>query len=187
MHPAFLDAGEKPFEFGYSIVDPTTPDRVAEDAQRIRFTSRGMVQLSTIVDAWSPEAQTYDIGRRCLTAILAEPGWTVRILTKNAAIVRDFDIIEQHRDRVLVGLSLTATPAKSDRMLIVEPYASPITERLAALDEAHRRGLRTYAMLCPVLPTIADGARDIDELVDLALAFGAEEFFVEPEMREAAD
>lgn len=42
-------------------------------------------------------------------AILAQPGWTVRILTKNAAVTRDFDLIERYRDRVLVGLSTTGT------------------------------------------------------------------------------
>ena len=71
---------------------------------------RGLVQICTTVDAWSPEAQQHHLGRRCLEAILAEPGWTVRILTKNAAVSEDFDLIKKHRDRVLVGLSLTATP-----------------------------------------------------------------------------
>ena len=67
---------------------------------------RGLVQLCTTVDAWAPEAQDYNLGRRCLEALLAEPGWTVRILTKNAAVSKDFDLIERHRDRVMVGISL---------------------------------------------------------------------------------
>jgi DNA repair photolyase len=111
MHPSFRDVGENPFEYGYAIVDPGTPERVAWDAAAIR--NRGLIQLCTTVDAWSPEAQRYDLGRRCLHAILSQPGWTVRILTKNAAVSDDFDLIERHRDRVLVGLSLTATGDKS--------------------------------------------------------------------------
>jgi DNA repair photolyase len=101
-------------------------------------------------------------------------------LTKNAAVQKDFDLIEQHRDRVLVGLSLTATPANSAVMQVVEPDASPVTERLEALREAHRRGLRTYAMLCPLLPGVADSAAEVGTLVEAAVGFGAEEFFVEP-------
>jgi len=80
---------------------------VAADARRIK--NRGLVQLCTVVDAWAPEAQQHQLGRRCLEAILAQPGWTVRILTKNAAVTRDFDLIERYRDRVLVGLSTTGT------------------------------------------------------------------------------
>ena len=126
MHPSFKAAGRSPFEQGYAIIDPDTPDRVLRDARRIR--SRGLVQLCTTVDAWSPEAQQYDLGRRCLGAILSEPGWTVRILTKNAAVVRDYELIARHRERVLVGLSITAPADKADLIAALEPHASPIPE-----------------------------------------------------------
>ena len=91
-HKAFKILGESPFESNYAIVDPDAPHRVAQDACSKR--QRGLIQLCTIVDAWSPEAQQYQLGRRCLEAILSQPGWTVRILTKNAAIKNDFDIID---------------------------------------------------------------------------------------------
>jgi DNA repair photolyase len=178
MHRSFREHGEDPFGFGYSIVDPTTPDRLARDARRIR--RRGMVQLCTVVDAWSPEAQTHSLGRRCLEAILAEPGWTVRILTKNAAVERDFDLIENHRDRVLVGLSITALRAKEGAIGVLEPNASAILERMDSLAKAARRGLRTYAMFCPLLPGISDSPDQVDELVRFAVSAKAEEVFVEP-------
>jgi DNA repair photolyase len=178
MHPSFKAAGENPFDLGFAIVDPDTPARVARDAARLK--QRGLVQLCTTVDAWAPEAQQYGIGRKCLQAILSEPGWTVRILTKNAAVVNDFDLIDKHRDRVLVGLSLTAPRSKSSIMTAIGPNASRIEERMAVLAEAHRRGLRTYGMLCPLLPGISDAPGDIDELIRFVLSCGAEEVFVEP-------
>jgi len=178
MHLSFKIAGENPYAIGYAIVDPDTPTRVARDATTIN--ARGLIQLCTTVDAWSPEAQGHDLGRRCLDAILSQPGWTVRILTKNAAVVRDFDLIERHRNRILVGLSLTATEERSDVIAVVEPNASPIRERMAALREAHERGLRTYGMLCPLLPGIADDPVSVDRLIDFVLGCGAEEIFVEP-------
>jgi DNA repair photolyase len=184
-HRVFKSIGRSPHDNTYAIVDPDTPDRVAHDAKRIQ--KRGMIQLSTIVDAWAPEAQKYDIGRRCLEAILKEPGWSVRILTKNAAMREDFDIIHKHADRVLVGLSITAIPAKEDIVGVIEPHASSITERIAVLEEAHSRGIRTYAMFCPLLPGIADSPDDIQDLVHLANMIGAEEIFVEalnPHRRE---
>lgn len=131
MHPAFKKHKRKPFRTGYSIVDSGIAEKVAKDAKG--HGKRGLVQLCTAMDAWSPEAQAHDLGRRCLQAILAEPDWTVRILTKNAAVVRDFDIIRKYKDRVLVGLSLTGTPDRQDVLSVIEPYASPISERLAAM------------------------------------------------------
>jgi len=178
MHKGFKECGESPFGSGFSIVDPGTPDRVARDAKKTR--NRGLIQLCTVVDAWAPEAQQHQIGRRCLQAILSQPSWSVRILTKNTAVRDDFDLIKEHRDRVLVGLSLTATPEKADVMQIIEPNASSNRDRVLAMVEATARGLRTYGMLCPLLPGIADAPDQIDRLVKLAVEFGAEEVFVEP-------
>jgi DNA repair photolyase len=177
-HPAFRALGLNPFEHGYSIVDPTTPERIARDAARIR--ERGLIQLCTLSDAWSPEAQQHKLGRACLQAILSQPDWSVRILTKNAAIRSDFDLIATHRDRVLVGLSITATPEKSHVISITEANASSIEERMNALATASLAGLRTYAMFCPLLPGIADSPERIDQLVKFATACRVEEVFVEP-------
>ena len=178
MHQAHKDAGVSAFEYkSVAIVDPHIDDAVRHDAKAMR--RRGMVQLCTIVDAWAPEGVMYDLGRKCLEAILAEPGWTVRILTKNVAVMKDFDVVQRYRDRVLVGISITGTPNKSDVIQAIEPFASPIPERIAAMKEAHRLGLRTYAMFCPLLPGISDGPDQIDELIQTALEFGAEEVFIE--------
>jgi len=178
MHPEFAAINRSAFDGGYAIVDPETPNRVARDARRIR--RLGCVQLCTLTDAWAPEAQVHDLGRRCLEAILNEPGWTVRILTKNSAVLRDVDLIDRHRDRVVVGLSLTGLPDAQSAISVLEPHASPITERIEALREAHQRGLRTYGMLCPLLPLIADDPGSVERLVELCLEVGAEEIFAEP-------
>lgn len=61
MHPSFKVAGEKPFDLGYAIVDPSMPDRVARDAEVIKPANRGLVQLCTTMDAWAPEAQAHDV------------------------------------------------------------------------------------------------------------------------------
>jgi DNA repair photolyase len=178
MHPSFRAVWEDPFGHGFSIVDPTIVERVARDAQRIQ--ERGLIQLCTTVDAWAPEAQHLNLGRRILEAVLPNPGWTVRILTKNAAVRNDFDLIEKYRDRVLVGLSITTTPDKEAIINILEPNASPIRDRMAAMSEAKARGLRTYAMFCPLFPKVSDSPEQLDQLVTAAVSWGAEEIFVEP-------
>jgi DNA repair photolyase len=180
MHPSFKEAGEKPFDMGYAIVDPSMSDRVARDAETIKPEKRGLVQLCTTTDAWAPESQAHDLGRRCLQAILRQPGWSVRILTKNAAVANGFDLVAEHRARVLVGISLTAPPSKAGIIKVVEPNASTIQERVAALEMAKSLGLRTYAMLCPLLPGVADDLESIAELVQIGIDTGAEEFFAEP-------
>jgi len=176
-HKAFQDLRESPFKHGYAIVDSELPAKLTTESKRIR--KRGVVQLCTTVDAWCPAAQQYDLGRRCLEALLSEPGWIVRILTKNVAVARDFDLIEKHRDRVLVGLSLTGVASKDPLLAAIEPNASLVSERMAALREAHQRGLRTYGMLCPLMPGIANAPEDIESLVSFLQCCGVEEVFSE--------
>jgi len=178
MHPSFKEAGEDPFGNGYGLIDPHIALKVAQDAKNIA--NRGLVQLCTYSDAWSPLTQQYNLGRNCLEAVLNEPGWSVRVLSKNAAVARDFDVIARHRERVVVGISMTA-PAKGKGVIkVIEPNASLITERMDAMLKAHDLGLRTYAMLCPLLPGIAADLGAITELVDFAIYTGAEEIFAEP-------
>jgi len=176
-HKAFKELRLNPFDNSYAIVDYKTPHRVARDARLKQ--KRGLIQLCTIVDAWSPEAQQYDLGRKCLKVILKEQNWAVRILTKNSAIKKDFDLIEKYKDRVLVGLSITATFDKGDIIKVIEPNASSIGERIEVLKEAKTRGFRTYSMFCPILPGIADSPSQINELIKLSVDIGAEEIFAE--------
>jgi len=177
-HKALKELGVNPFENNYAIVDPDTLVRVARDAASKR--ERGLVELCTLVDAWSLEAQNYDLGRRCLEAILSQPGWTVRILTKNVAVAKDFDVIDKYKSRVLFGMSITAVPDRNTAMAAVEPHASLNSERISLLRGAHKRCFRTYAMFCPLLPEISDGSWQIDELISIAADCEAEEIFVEP-------
>jgi hypothetical protein len=172
MHRFFKAAGENPFDRGYAIVDPTVPERVAHDARTIKLENRGMVQLCTTTDAWSPEAQEYDLGRKCLEAILSQPGWSVRILTKSAAVAKNYNVIRQHRDRVLVGLSLTAPPNKAQIMRVVEPYASIIPERVrhschqqAVGRRQSRAGPRYTHIGCGSKTTRAEGGTNTGDLV----------------------
>jgi DNA repair photolyase len=59
------------------------------------------------------------------------------------------DIIRDARD-FEAGLSVT-TADDAVRKLF-EPNAPPIEDRIAALDTLHSAGIRTYAMIAPVLP-----------------------------------
>ena len=177
MHPSFKEAKRDPFGFGYAIIDPDKPEKVAKNAKS--FKDRGMIELCTTTDAYAKSARKNNLGRKCLEAVLNEDGWSVRILTKNHEVENDFNYIKKYKDRVIVGLSITATPDKSDIMQVVEKNASTIKDRMRVLRKAHRQGLRTFAMFCPLLPGIADSPKQIDKFIQFAEDIGAEEIFSE--------
>lgn len=158
----------KAFQAGIAVVDPDTPNRLDAEARRLK--SSDTVMFCTYTDGWSPEAQKYQLGRRCLQKILTISSCKVRILTKNAAVQNDFDLIEQYADRVELSLSLTAPPSKNSIIGILEPNASPIEARIDVLQAAKRMGIRIYGILCPCLPGVADTSGEFGELLDILLS-----------------
>jgi len=116
--------------------------------KEIKKKKRAEVWVSGVCDPYQPLEAKYRLTRQCLE-ILAQNNWPVIIQTRSPLVLRDMDIIKDARD-FEVGLSVT-TADDAIRKLF-EPDAPPIEDRIAALDTLHRAGIRTYAMVAPVLP-----------------------------------
>ena len=108
----------------------------------------GNVWVSGVCDPYQPLEAKYQLTRRCL-AILAEHKWPVVVQTRSPLVLRDIDILKNAKN-FEVGFSIT-TADDSIRKLF-EPHAPPIKDRIAALDALHKAGIRTYAMIAPMLP-----------------------------------
>jgi DNA repair photolyase len=109
---------------------------------------RGNVILSSVTDPYQHIETEYSLTRACLVALLKHD-FPVQILTKSPLVVRDMDVIGRFSD-IEVGLTVTTD---DDRIRqIFEPKAPSIDERLRALRTIHKRGIRTYAFIGPVLP-----------------------------------
>jgi DNA repair photolyase len=166
------------FQAGIAVVDPETPDRIAKSARRLK--SSDTVMFCTSTDGWSPEAQSFQLGRKCLVQLLEKSKCNVRILTKNTAVRKDFDLLKRHADRIELSLSLTAPPSKSRVMRILEPNASPIEDRIETLREAADIGIPVYGIFCPCLPGIADTAENFGKLLDIVLPLEPTAIWSEP-------
>jgi len=118
----------------------------------------GTVWISGVCDPFQPLEAKYRLTRKCLE-ILVDHDWNVVIQTRSPLVLRDLDIIRKAKN-IEVGFSI-ATADESIRS-IFEPEAPPLQERLEALDELHRSGIRTYAMVAPLLP----GAEPLPEALD---------------------
>ena len=109
---------------------------------------RAKVWMSGVCDPYQPLEEKYRLTRQCLE-ILAENGWPVVIQTRSPLVLRDMDIIRNARD---FEVGLTVTTADDEIRKLFEPDTPPIEDMIAALDTLHRAGIRTYAMIAPVLP-----------------------------------
>ena len=70
-HAAFKDLGKQSLR--HWLLHCGSQHRGQGGRRRQAATGRGLVQVCTTVDAWAPEAQELDLGRRCLEAILPNP------------------------------------------------------------------------------------------------------------------
>ena len=168
----------KAFQAGIAVVDPDTPGRIALQAHRLKPTDT--VMFCTYTDGWSPEAQKFQLGRKCLQEVLTTSRCMVRILTKNAAVRDDFDLMQQYADRVELSLSLTAPPSKNSIVRVLEPNASPIEARIEVLQAAKRMGIPVYGILCPCLPGVANTSGAFGELLDIMLSLEPTAIWTEP-------
>jgi DNA repair photolyase len=121
------------------------PELLAREIKRKRM---GRVWVSGVCDPYQAAEKKYKLTLRCLE-ILLENQWPVTIQTKSSLVLRDIDILEKFRD-IEVGFSITTADEKIRK--IFEPGASPIKERIRALDVLHSREIQTFVMIAPILP-----------------------------------
>lgn len=109
---------------------------------------RGTVWVSSVCDCYQPLETRYRLTRRCLEE-LAAVQFPVSVQTKSVLALRDLDVFERFRDLVV---TFTITTDDEEVARLVEPLASPIAERIQALETLHRAGIRTSVFIGPVLP-----------------------------------
>ncbi|MDA8089962.1 MAG: radical SAM protein [Nitrospiraceae bacterium] len=108
----------------------------------------GRVWISGVCDPYQPLEKNYMITRRCLE-ILVDAGWPFTIQTKSPLVLRDLEIIKRASD---AEVCFTITTADERIRNIFEPGAPPSAKRVEALERLHSVGIRTLAMIAPILP-----------------------------------
>lgn len=116
--------------------------------KEIKKKKRGSVWVSGLCDPYQPLESKYGITRKCLK-ILADYNWPVTIQTRSSLVLRDLDLI-QGSVNFEAGLSITTADDGIRRLF--EPNAPSAEDRIKTLESLHNAGIRTYAMIAPLLP-----------------------------------
>jgi DNA repair photolyase len=143
-------------------VKVNAPDLLRREIARKK---RGKVWISGVCDPYQPLEAKYKLTCQCLE-ILAQYNWPVVVQTRSPLVLRDMDILRKGKD-FEVGLSITT--ADDGIRKLFEPNAPTIKERVGALDELHRAGIRTYAMIAPILPKAESLAEILTGKVDYVM------------------
>ena len=123
--------------------------------REIRKKKKGNVWISGVCDPYQYAEEKYMLTGKCLE-ILVENGWQVTIQTKSPLVLRDLGILKKSAG---AEVGFTITTGDDGVRGIFEANASPVEKRIEALGILHAEGIRTYAMIAPMLPgadTLAD-------------------------------
>lgn len=128
------------------------------------------IVLSGNTDCYQPVERKLEITRKLLQVFLKYKH-PVGIITKNALIQRDLDILEElaKDNLVRVNLSITSLDEKTRRLL--EPRTASIKKRLETIEKLNEKGIPVNVMMAPIIPSI--NSHEILPLVKEVAARGA--------------
>jgi len=120
------------------------PDLLAKEIKKKKV---GRIWISGVCDPYQPIESKYGLTRSCLE-ILAQNNWPVTIQTKSPLVLRDLDLIKKLKD---VEVGYTITTADEEIKKFFEPKAPSVESRIKALGKLNSAGIKTYAMIAPLL------------------------------------
>ncbi len=132
----------------------------------------GVVGVSTVTDPYQPIEKELGITRESLS-ILGSAAFPISIQTKSSLVARDIDIIRNGNFEV----GITITSRDDSFRCKFEPGASPIPERVEALNALSRSGIKTWIFYGPIIPGENDRLQDIEFVAKLAMETGSRVLF----------
>ncbi len=129
-----------------------------------------LLALSGVTDCYQPIERRLRITRRCLE-VLAEFRHPTGVVTKNALVLRDVDLLRELARHGAVAVLLTITTLDAGLAAELEPRASRPARRLEAIAELARAGIPAGVIVAPVIPGLTD--REIPAIVAAAAQAGA--------------
>lgn len=113
------------------------------------------IAMSGVTDCYQPAEREFRLTGRCLE-VAAEARQPLTIITKNALILRDLELLREmaRGRRVHVYLSVTTLDAELARSM--EPRASTPAARLRAIRDLAGAGVPVGVLAAPVIPGLTD-------------------------------
>lgn len=122
------------------------------------------IVMSGNTDCYQPAEKEFQLTRKCLEIFL-KYRHPVGIITKNALILRDLDILKELNEYGLIGVNISVTSLSEETRRILEPRTTTIKKRLEAIRVLSENGIPVNAMLAPIIPGI-----NSHEILNLAKA-----------------
>jgi len=129
------------------------------------------ITFSGVTDCYQPVERRFELTRRCLE-VAASCRQPVGIISKNALVVRDLDVLAPMAERGLAHAALSITTLNAELARTMEPRTSSPEARLRAIRELSSAGVPTAVMVAPIIPGLNDS--EVPAILEAARDAGAQ-------------
>jgi DNA repair photolyase len=128
------------------------------------------VSLAGNTDCYQPIERKLELTRKCLEVFLKYRN-PVGIITKNALITRDIDLLSELASLRLVNAIMTITTLDKHLQQSMEPRTSSPEQKLKAIEALAKAGINVGVSLSPVIPGLNDS--EMPAILKRASEYGA--------------
>lgn len=136
------------------LVKLRAPALLREELCHPRWVPEPIV-MSGATDCYQPAERRFRLTRGCLE-VCAELRHPVFIITKNALVTRDLDLLAGLARDACAAVHVSVTTLDTDLAGRLEPRASRPAARLRAIRELSDAGIPVGVMVAPVIPGLTD-------------------------------
>lgn len=128
------------------------------------------ISISGNTDCYQPAEQEFGLTRKLLEVCL-EFNQPVGMITKNAGMLRDKDIIAKLASKNLISILVSITSLEEELRQKMEPRTTTARQRLRLIKEMSQAGVRMGVMLGPMIPGLND--HHLQRIMEAASVNGA--------------
>ena len=151
------------------MIKENAPELLREAFDHPKYQPNG-IMLAGNTDCYQPIERKMKITQRLLETFL-EYRHPVGVITKNALILRDKDILKEMAALNLVSVSVSLTTLDEDTRQKMEPRTTTAKQRLRIIEELSKVGVPINVMTAPIIPSIND--HEVPALIKAAADAGA--------------
>ncbi len=128
------------------------------------------IALSGNTDCYQPAEKKFGITRKLLE-VCNEFNQPVGMITKNAGMLRDKDLLKEMAKKKLISILVSITSFDESLRLVMEPRTTTAQQRLRLIKELSDEGVRMGVMLGPMIPGLNE--HEMQRIMEAASKNGA--------------
>ena len=128
------------------------------------------ISMSGNTDCYQPAEKKFRL-TQSLLQVCNNFNQPVGIITKNAGILRDKDLLEEMAHKNIVSVIVTITSLNEDLRRVMEPRTTTGMQRLKVIEQLSKAGVQVGIMLGPIIPGLNDA--EMPTILKAAASAGA--------------